>query len=278
METNNLAATQPEQETAASVTADSAPAQVDETKPVEPPAKQDQEPEWFTKRFGEITAKYRETERRALAAEQALAQLRQQQAVPREPEKVKTLADFDYDEGKFQAYVVDQAREAARQAALEAQNQRRSEESRIARIRKFQEREIAFEKETKDYRDVAHYAPISNDVAEILQDLESGPELAYFLGKNRDIALTINDLPPHIAAVELGRIDARLSAERKAKAEALEKARAEKAVSKAPEPTPKIDGAGEHGKINPDEPEGDKLDADEWLRRREKQLKKRYGN
>lgn len=280
METNNLAATQPEQETAAPVTADSAPAPVDETKPVEPPAKQDQEPEWFTKRFGEITAKYRETERRALAAEQRLAQLRQQQqqAVPREPEKVKTLADFDYDEVKFQAYVVDQAREAARQAAREAANERRSEESRAARFRKFQEREIAFEKETKDYRDVAHYAPISNEVAEIIQDLESGPELAYFLGKNRDIALTINDLPPHIAAVELGRIDARLTSERQAKQAALEKARAEKAVSKAPAPPGKIDGAGDPGRIDPDEPDSDKLPADEWARRREKQLRKRYGD
>ena len=148
---NELAATQPEQTTAAPVTTESAPVttetQTETPPPVEQPKTQDQEPEWFTKRFGEITAKYRETERRAIAAEQQLAQYRQEQEARKEPEKTKTLADFDYDEGRFQAYVIEQAREAARAAAREAEGERKSQESAARRMRKFQEREVEFETE-----------------------------------------------------------------------------------------------------------------------------------
>jgi hypothetical protein len=275
---NELAATQPEQTTAAPVTTESAPVttetQTETPPPVEQPKTQDQEPEWFTKRFGEITAKYRETERRAIAAEQQLAQYRQEQEARKEPEKTKTLADFDYDEGRFQAYVIEQAREAARAAAREAEGERKCQESAARRTRKFQEREVAFEKTAKDYREVAHYAPISNTNAEIIQDMDNGPEIAYWLGKNRDVALSLNDLPPHIAAIELGRIDERLNAERKAKAAALEAAKAAKAVTKAPDPASTLDGSGEPGNVKPDEADSDKLSDAEWTRRRNKQVAK----
>jgi hypothetical protein len=239
------AAQQPAQETAASVETDSAPVQA--TEEVAEPVKDraESEPEWFTKRFGEITAKFRGEERARLAAEQKAFELEQRlaQSQPKQEEKVKTLADFEYDEAKFQGYVVEQAKKAAREAASEADRERQEQISAERRARKFKEREVAFEKETKDYRDVAHYAPISDDLAQVIQDLEAGPELAYYLGKNRDIALTLNDLPVHLAAVELGRIDAKITAEKAAKAAALEAARQAKAVSGAPPPAPQIDGS-----------------------------------
>jgi hypothetical protein len=277
METNQ-AATQPGQETAAPVETDSAPVAETETtqQPVAEP-KKDSEPEWFTKRFGEITAKYRETERRALAAEQRAAQLEQERLKAAAPEKPKTLADFNYDEVAFQGYVVEQARKAAREAASEADSQRQREIAAERRNRKFQERAVAFEKDNPDYRDVAHYAPISDELAEVIQDMESGPEIAYYLGKNRDVALSLSDLPPHIAAIELGRIDARLTAERQAKQAALEKAKAEKAVSGAPPPTPKLEGAGNAGTVKADDPDSDNLSDAEWARRRNKQVAKQRG-
>ena len=103
METNNLAATAPEQTTAAPEVSDSAPEQTasTETAPVETP-KQETEPEWFTKRFGEITAKYRETERERDYLRQQLQLREQQQQAPKpDAAKPKTLADFDYDFGRL---------------------------------------------------------------------------------------------------------------------------------------------------------------------------------
>jgi hypothetical protein len=72
---------------------------------------------------------------------------------------------------------------------------------------------------------------------------ENGPELAYHLGKNKDIALSLSDLPRDVAAFELGRIDAKLSAERATKKAALDAAKAAKAVTTAPPPAPKLDGS-----------------------------------
>lgn len=239
---DDLAANQPEQPTAAPTQAESAPAPVStEAKPVE---KAESEPEWFTKRFGEITAKFRGEERARLAAEQRAAELEARlREQPKPEEKPKTLADFEYDEGKYQSYLLGEAEKRAEAAArrVRAEETQRSNSER--RTRKFQERAIAFEKENPDFRDVAHYAPISDGVAEIIQELESGPEIAYYLGKNRDVALTLNDLPPAIAAVELGRIDAKLSREKADKQAALEAAKREKAVTQAPPPAPKLDGA-----------------------------------
>jgi hypothetical protein len=276
---NNLAAQQPEQETAAPVQAESAPATADtpqETAPVTKP-EAEKEPEWFVKRIGEMTAKWRADERRAQAAEQELQYLRSQlqTQTPKVDEAPKTLKDFDYDEGKYHAYVLDQAEKRAEQAARKVQSEQAQQAQAARSIRKFQEREVAFEKEAPDYRDVAYTAPISNEVADIIRDLDSGPELAYYLGKNRDIALHLSDLPPRVAAVELGRIDAKLTAEKQAKAAALEAARAAKAVTKAPDPARTIEGSGEPGNVSADEPDSDKLSDAEWLRRRERQVQKR---
>ena len=227
------------------------------------------EPEWFKKRFDEITGRFRSEERRASAAEmramQLEQQLRQMQA-PVAKEEAKTLADFEYDEGKYQSYLFQQAEKRAVEAARKARDEDKELAQRASRTRKFQEREVAFEKETKDYRDVAHFAPIGDSLAEIIQDMDSGPEIAYYLGKHRDVALSLNELPAHIAAVELGRIDARLTAEKAAKAAALEAAKAAKAVTQAPEPATRIDG----GTTVVDKDPGQMTDAEftKWFRKK----------
>jgi len=278
------AETQPEQETAAPVTDDSATStetegqapKVEEVKK-DPPQ---EEPDWFRKRIDEITAKRYAEQREADQRYQETARERDylrsqlQQQAPKETEKPKTLADFEYDESKYQGYILDMAEKRAEAAAKRVRSEEQSQVQAERRMRKFKEREVSFEKETKDYREVAHYAPISDDVAEIIQDLEAGPELAYYLGKNKDIALHLNDLPKTVAAVELGRIDARLSAEKAAKKAALDAAKAAKAVSKAPEPTPTIEGSGEPSSIDPSTAEGEKLSDAEWTRRREKQIQR----
>lgn len=236
------------------------------------------EPEWFKKRFDEITGRFRSEERRAVAAEQRAAQLerelRQRQQQPASEEPTKTLEDFGYDDRKYQDYLFGVAEKRAVEAAKRVRQEEQEQTSRATRARKFQEREVEFEKQTKDYREVAHYAPISQDLADIITEMESGPEVAYFLGKNRAVALSLNDLPPRIAAIELGRIDAKLSAEKATKAAALEAARLAKAVSQAPPPAGKIEGAGEAGSIDLGSADSDSLSDAEWARRREKQVKR----
>jgi hypothetical protein len=240
METN-LVAEQPEQTTAAPAQEESTPSGETQevTKPVETP--KDQEPEWFVKRIGEFTAKYRQAERERDYYRQQVEQL-QKPPAPKEPEPVKTLADFNYDEGKFHTYLVEEARKAAKDAAREADTERSTKEQAARRDAKFAERVAAFRKDNPDAWEAAITAPINERVVDVIKDLENGPELAAYLGKNPDLAEPLNGLPERVLAIELGRIDARLSSEKAAKAEALEKAKAEKSVSQAPPPAPKLEG------------------------------------
>lgn len=233
------------------------------------------EPEWFTKRMGEITAKYRseERERQAIAQERDRLRAELEQArAPKETEKAKTLEDFGYDEHKYQAHLFDMAEKRAVEAAKRVRIEEQTEAQKASRVRKFKEREVEYEKANPDYRDLAYTAPINDAVAELLTELDTGPELAHYLGKNKSVALQLNDLPPTIAAIELGRIDARLSSEKAAKTAALEAAKAAKALTNAPPPAGTIEGSGEPSNIKADEADSDKLSDAEWTRRRNKQL------
>lgn len=224
------------------------------------------------KRIDELTRNWREAERR----EAALITLLQQRAQPEAPAKPaedakpKTLADFEYDEGKFQEYIYGQVEKRAADAAkreLTAAQEREATERRKA---SFATRSTEFAKTVKDFESVAYdrNLPISADMAEVIQDSEDGPALLYYLGNNRDIAEKVAQLPPKAAARELGKIEARLAFER-------EKAKPV-TVSNAPPPPPKVAGADPgNGTVKPDDVESDNLSDDEWAKRRNKQVAKR---
>lgn len=235
---------------------DSAPVQTTAQEPkVENNA--NAEPEWFTKRIGEITAKYRSEERERMQLAQERDLLRQQlqslQTQSPKEEPTKTLEDFGYDDKKYQEYLFDRAEKRAVEAAKRVRIEEQTQAQKERTVRKFKEREAEFEKANPDYRDLAYSAPINDRVAELVMELETGPEIAHYLGKNKSVALALNDLPPHVAAIELGRIDAKLAHERAEKARALEAAKAAKAVSQAPPPAPKIDASDAKVEKSPSE-------------------------
>lgn len=195
--------------------------------------------------------------------------LAQQQQPPKQeavPEPVKTLKDFEYDEGKYTAYLFEMARsEAVEAARKEASSWRQQQESQTRR-QSFETRLGDFADDHPDFYDGWETTPISQPMAEAIESSDMGPEVAYYLKNNQDAALKIFHLPPVLAAKEIGRIEAQLSVE-KAKA-------SQKPVSKAPAPAPKLEGV-EPGRISvrPDDPESDKAMSDaEWMRARNKQL------
>lgn len=233
-------------------------------------------PKGVQKRLDELTRNWREAERREAALLALLQQNRTQpEATPRpaQDDKPKTLADFDYDEGKFQAHIFEQAErrsvEAARRELTAAQERDAAERRKSS----FKSRSTEFAKTVEDFESVAYdrSLSISPDMAEVIQDSDDGPALLYHLGKNPDIAEKIAQLPPKAAARELGKIEARLAFER-------EKAKPNK-VSGAPPPPPKVEGADPGNlSVKPDDPESDKLSDQEWARKRNKQLERRRSN
>jgi hypothetical protein len=192
-------------------------------------------------RIDELTAKWRDTERALSARDIELAELRKQlEERPVAEEPFKTLADFEYDEGKYQQYlgaeITRRAEEAGRQAALGVTSEMSTQTSLAA----FKAREIEFAKTVKDYDLVAHdrSLPINDAMANAIQYAENGPELAYYLGKHPEEARRISDLPAPIAGFELRDIAAKLKSDR-------ESVKPPK-VSKAPPPPPKVK-AGDGG-------------------------------
>ena len=192
-------------------------------------------PDELQERIDKVTKSWRETERSVTALEQDNAKLRQQLSeVPVAAEPFKTLADFDFDEGKYQSYMASEfqgrATAAAEQAVRDAQSRTGADQAQS----EFNVREKAFAKTVKDYDEVVHDRSlhISEPMARVIRANEDGPEMVYYLGSNPDVARRIAALPPEAVGFEMANIHHTLIAE-KAKA-------AETKVTKAPPPVPKI--------------------------------------
>ena len=216
----------------------------------------------FQRRIQELVSErneYRrmlEADRRRL--DQLVAMVAQRQAP--EPEKAApTLEQSGFDEQKYQAAVVEYAKAQARSEVQELLRQDRAEQQAKVKQESFRSREATFAEQTEDYRDTVYsdLTPISEAMAEVIRDSDVGPELAYYLGKNREVAASIYGLSPVAAARELGRLEAKLSAPKPAAP----------SIPKAPPPPPKVDAV---------EPEVDKdpekMSDAEWIKWRNKQV------
>lgn len=183
----------------------------------------------------------------------------------------KTLADFGYDEGKYTDYLFSEAEKRAEAVAERKVKETYQRTSFQDRALDFQDRarEYAKAQKVEDF-EIAFAHPseggpqVTQEMAETILEAENGPEMLYHLAKNRDLARQISRLPPLQQARELGRLEARLA----------NKPTAAK-VSAAPPPAPKVEGSASSTPIAPDSPDSDKLSAEEWARRRNKQLARR---
>jgi hypothetical protein len=189
------------------------------------------------KRIDKLTYRLRQTEReRDYERELRLTSLQpkeQPQPAAEKAQPIKKLADFQFDEEAYAEYMTDVAAERAARKLEDSRTSKESARERKERLSKFKELESKFKTEIDDYEDVAYYARIDDHVAELVMAMDEGPRIAYYLGKNPEVAARINGLSGQLAAVELGRLDQKLAIER-------EQAKA-KPVSKAPPPPPKID-------------------------------------
>lgn len=217
------------------------------------------------KRIDELTRRRYDAEReRDYWREHAQRAQPRQEPTPPAPEppvEGKTLADFAYDESKYQAYLFKQAEDRAVKAAEAVLTKKQTESARFQTITAHKEREAEFAKKVPDYFEIAHYAPITESMAEIVMESEMSAELAYHLGKNRQVALNLARLTPLQQAREIGRIEAKLAAKP-----------TPAATSAAPPPAPKLEGNRGTSPVEPGTAEADKLSTEEWLKRRNKQL------
>lgn len=255
-ETNLQGETPAEAAPAIEPTADSAPAQEQATETPETPPEQKPTPK-FRERFSDVYRNWREEQRRNEELMAVLQRLAPQEKA--EEPKAPSLEQHGYNEVEYQKALVEYARAEARREAQETLKREREEAQKQARTESFRNREAEFAESVEDYFDVVYSpsTPISQAMAEVIAESDHGAQLAYHLGKNPDVARSIYNLPPIMAARELGRLEAKLSAPKPPP------------VSKAPPPPPKIDASEPEAERDPD-----KMSMDEWLKWRNKQLRR----
>ena len=173
-----------------------------------------------------------------------------------EPTTPPTLEQSGFDEQKYQQAVIEYAKAEARKEAQEALRQEREQAQRATKVESFKSREESFADTVEDYHDVVYSetTPISPAMAEVIQESEIGPQLAYHLAKNTALARAIYSLPPVQAARELGKLEAKLSAPKPV-------------ATKAPPPPPRIEATEPAVEKDPD-----KMSDEEWLKWRNKQV------
>lgn len=189
------------------------------------------------------------------------------------PQELPTLEQFDFDESKYRAAMMAYSKAEARREAQSVLREEREQLKQVERDSTFNKRQQEFQASKPDYAEKVMRPPalggpvITSEMADVIRDSELGPNIAYYLAENTDKALAIAQLSPLAQAREIGRIEARIEAE---------KARPAPVVSKAPPPPPSIEGSEPSITVKPDSPDSDeKWDAMEWAKRRNKQLTSR---
>jgi hypothetical protein len=97
--------------------------------------------------------------------------------------------------------------------ALDAREKAAAEKKQAqTRVTTWNERVIEARKSIPDYDAVmaASDVPVAEHVLDELRESELGPQLAYHLDKNPDVAEKLNTMNPRQAAREIGRLEAKL--------------------------------------------------------------------
>ena len=130
-------------------------------------------------------------------------------------------SDFaDYNDYLMAAGAYHAARAWDERQTREVDEQISAHDERLRQVELRRNQEIAQEWVTQvqeaksryaDFEEVAFTAPITDDMAQMIATSESGADVAYYLGQNRQEAERIARMPPLEAARALGTIEARLS-------------------------------------------------------------------
>lgn len=206
-------------------------------------------------RIDELTRARREAEREAAywkqvaQGAQSPAQAAPQRPVPENFEKYDDYIDA----------LTDWKAEQAVAKRMEADSTRKVAE---VRVQTFKERQDQFRQQTPDYDEVvgASDVPLTFHVAELLQESDLGPQLAYHFAKNPSVLDRLNQMQPTAAAREIGRLEATLASKPAAPAAPTKK------VSNTPAPAGTL---GTQGRATT--PALQNLSMDEYMKQRKAQ-------
>lgn len=149
---------------------------------------------WAHDRIDELTRQRREAERQA------------------DYWKARAEQQVDFDSLDYEEGIAERVRLASRREQAETAQTTAAQLANEA----FSYRETEAREKFADYDAVTRNpnVPITQDMAEVIRDSDVGPDLAYHLGKNPQEALRIAQMNPTRRAVEMGKLEAKLTAPR----------------------------------------------------------------
>jgi DNA repair exonuclease SbcCD ATPase subunit len=174
-------------------------------------------------RIDELTRQKKEMEREAAYWRQQVEAKEQAQAPIKEPVK-PTLESVGYDEARFEAAIEQYAAEKAAYQSHQQTIESKQREQQLLQHRAeqdFQARSAQFAAQNPDYFMTIQNPDlrITGEMAEAIKAVDNGPELAYYLGKNPDLAAKIASLDERRQFLEIGRLQAEISARKPLSAE-----------------------------------------------------------
>jgi hypothetical protein len=192
----------------------------------------------------------------------------QSEAAANEPATRKTLADFNFDEAKYEAYLEDRIAEQSKKAAREVLTEAEEKKAKEERATKFESKAAEFAKANPTYFEAVRnprFVQSPTLIAEIMGS-EHGPAVALELATNLDLTNKLNRMDAVGVAREVARIEARIEARASAAAAATNQIPGAAAGANLPDPPPKLDAVGDAGvKKDPA-----KMTDDEWWRSRQR--------
>lgn len=196
------------------------------------------------KRIGKLTAKNYQSEQRIKRLEAELAEKNATTETVEKPTRPDELqfddpAEFQaaqekYDEDSFNYRMTERDKKTAVQSSADLIKEQRQE-----RIDSFDKKVTEIGEKIPDFEEVARSEEmleiydVAPHLADVIEESESGPEIAYFLGNNPEEAVRLAGLSTVQVAIEVGKLEGKLS-------NALPK----KNISKAAKPVNTLTGKG----------------------------------
>ncbi len=189
-------------------------------------------PETVSKKdFNKVYWKSKNAEREIEELKQKISQnAEQNQTVLNTPDTVQnsvpdnepTLEQFDYDSDAYTAALVDHRVNAQVNKAFNDRDNQRKEkkqqEENNSVSEKYNDRYAEYSANNPEYREIAEVAGPRNYGGHINQAIlhaDNGPQIDHYLLTNHDVAEKLKNLNPVVAAIEIGKISAQLSAKTK---------------------------------------------------------------
>ena len=233
----------------------------------------DAKPDPFQERIDKLTRRFRETERGLDEVARERDELKKRLDALDKPEPVgpKTLADFDYDEAKFQEYIFAEAEKRGESAAKKVAENFKAEAERERKLQSHKQREASFAKGVDDFYDAVADLYIPQAALDEIYGSDVGPEIAYYLAKHPEVTSDLRQLPERAVIRRMVSLESQLQAD-KSKAK-------RKDVSEAPPPpSKKVRGSEPGMRVSTTDPASDKLTDEQWFKQEAlRESKKRGG-